>query len=81
MVHNNSGKIVQALPITSATYVGVPTGFNPKGYDIVHCNEDTTLTFNFGAGGSVVVNALQGSDFAIGDGCVAIDSTAEVIIS
>jgi len=80
MVKKNSGEIIQAFPITSSTYVGTPTSFDPRGYDIVHCNADAELTFNFGAG-SVVINALAGQDFAIGEGCVGITATAEVVIS
>ena len=81
MMKKNSGEAIQALPITASTYVGTPTAFNPKGYDVVHCNADGSVTFDFGNSGTVVVNASAGQDFAIGEGCVSITATAEVIIS
>jgi len=81
MVVKDGGQIIQAFPITAATYVGTPTSFDARGYDIVHCNEDCELTFNFGSQGTVVFNATQGSDFTIGAGCVGITATAEVMIS
>ena len=81
MVKKNSGEMVQAFPITASTYVGTPTAFNPKGYDLVHCNADGDITFDFGNAGTVVISAIAGQDFAIGEGCVAITATAEVAIS
>ena len=81
MVKKKSGEMIQAFPVTSATYVGTPTDFGPKGYDLVHCNEDATLTFRFSGASVVIINGVAGQDFAIGDGCVGITATAEVAIS
>jgi hypothetical protein len=81
MVTKDAGQIIQAFPITGATYVGTPTDLNPKGYSLVHCNADVSLTFDFGSAGTVVVSGAAGQDFAIGKGCVGITADGEVVIS
>ena len=81
MIKKNAGQIIQAFPVTASTYVGTPTAFDPKGYDLVHCNADAQITFDFGTMGTVVIQGVAGQDFAIGDGCVAITATGEVAIS
>ncbi len=77
----DSGQIIQAFPIQSNTYVGTASGLDVEGFDIVHCNEDNTLTFEFGVEGTVVVNATAGQDFAIANNCKYLTSSAEVIVS
>ena len=78
----NSGQIIQAFPIhgNSMVFTNV-TDFEVRDYSIVHCNEDTTLSFHFGPSNQVNVDAVAGSDWAIGNGCTHIDSTGSVIIS
>ena len=79
----SSGEIIQAFPIHGNTHVfssGV-TGFEVRDYNIIHCNEDCTLVFRFGASNSVTVDAPAGSDWAIGNGCTSIDSSGSCIIS
>ena len=78
-----SGEMIQAFPIHGNTMVfnsGV-TDFETRDYNIVHCSVDGTLTFRFGAANTVTIDAVGGSDWAIGNACTSIDATAAVIIS
>jgi hypothetical protein len=78
----NSGELIQAFPIHGNTQVFASvTDFETRDYNIIHCNADTTLTFRFGNSNTVTVDAVAGSDYAIGDGCTSLDSTGSIIIS
>ena len=78
----NSGQIIQAFPINGDTAVlANASGFEIKEHKIIHCVTDTDLVFHFGPSNSVTINALAGSDWAIGVGCTHIDSTASIIVS
>ena len=81
MVQTNT-KVIQAFPVHSGTMVftsGV-SGFEPKGYNLIHAQADTTVTFNFGGAGTVVIDMVAGEDLAFHE-CVTIESTASCIIS
>ena len=79
MVKDNSQPI-QAFPIQANTFVGTASSEDVTNKSIVHTNADTTLTFSFPSG-DISIAALVGSDFAIGNGCLTLTSTAEVMIS
>ena len=72
---------IQAFPIERETYNGKPTSFDVSNYEVVHVTEDATLTFDFGGGNTVVIEATAGTDLAIGEGCKLLTSTGIVWIS
>ena len=80
MTKKDAGQIIQAMPITAATQVGVVTDLPAGGYSLVHSMADGDITFNFG-NTSITVASVAGSDWAIGEGCQTISSTAEVVVS
>ena len=80
MVRDNT-QVIQAMPIKASTYVGTPANKEARGYNIVHCNTDVTLTFNFGANGNVVISAMAGQDFAFDNTLVNLTASGEVIMS
>jgi len=71
-------EIIQAFPLHSNTFVGVANG--QSGFELIHANEDGTVTLTFNKA-SVVVPMSKGQDFAINGNCESIDSTMEVILS
>ena len=77
-----STELIQAFPLGMGTEVfasGV-TGYEVRRALIVHMNADGDITLHGGAG-TVVVNALAGSDWAIDAGTDSIDVSASCIIS
>ena len=74
------GPPIQAFPLTPTTFVGSLTDFNTKGYVILHCVEDGTLTLNFGTT-TLSVDVQAGMDFSIDPQCQRISSTGKVMIS
>ena len=64
MVKTANGDI-QAFPITERTYVGTPSAYSYGG-NILHVVSATTITFDFGTAGTVVVDSLTaGQDLAL----------------
>jgi hypothetical protein len=81
MMVKTGGEVIQAFPITPATYTGTPTSFNPAGYSVIHAAADCDITFDFGTSGTVVITATAGQDLAIHSDCMSITATGEVWIS
>ena len=74
-------EIIQAFPITERTYVGTPSGYTAGG-SVLHVVAATTITFDFGTRGTVVVDALTpGQDFALDPDIVTITADGTVWIS
>jgi hypothetical protein len=86
MVKSNVGSPVQAFPIKTTTQVfgsGV-TAFEIKGPSIVHIDTDSQITCHYNTNatpGSIVFNALAGSDWVIDDDFDSIDVSDACIIS
>lgn len=80
MINRDANNIdIQALPIHSQSFVGVPT--NQKASNmIVHANEDGDVVFGFIAG-DVTVPMVAGQDISVAKDCTGVTSTASVIIS
>ncbi len=56
---------IQAFPVTERTYVGTPNGYSSGGH-VLHVVSATTITFDFGTRGIVVLdNLTPGQDFAL----------------
>ncbi len=60
-----ANEMIQAFPITERTYVGTPNAYTSGG-NVLHVVNATTITFDFGTRGTVVVdNLTPGQDFAL----------------
>jgi hypothetical protein len=81
MIRNGAGNI-QAFPLHIGTNVFTTnvSGYEIKSGSIVHMLADGNITLNY-ASGAVVVPAVAGSDWAIGDNIQSIDIDAACIIS
>jgi hypothetical protein len=81
MIRNGSGNI-QAFPLHIGTNVfsADVTGFEIKSGSIVHMLGDGDITLHY-SGGTVVVPAVAGSDWAVGDNIISIDVSTACIIS
>ena len=79
MVKDNSQPI-QAFPIQANTFVGTASNLDATNRSLVHANVDGQITFNF-ANTNIQITVKAGSDFAIGNGCKTLTSTAEVMVS
>ena len=80
MTYEN-GDQIQAFPIHAGTFIGTASSLDASPYKLVHAVDDVVVDLTFESGQSVSVSIAAGGDIALGRGCEAITSSAEVWIS
>jgi len=72
---------IQAFPVKPRTYVGTPSGYTGSG-NVLHVVGATSITFDFGTQGVVVIDGLvPGQDFALDASLKSITADGTVWIS
>lgn len=79
MVYSANGMAIQVFPISSNTFIGVPTNQECAG-KVVHLNAEGAITFHFETGDKVLPIQPAGMDFIAEKDCTGVTSTVSVLI-